>query len=230
MAHSRENGSELPSGYLDLVSSEITTGTPFAQYGVDSFIAVNIIGRLGNELGRHLPSTLFWDCPTIDAVATHLSIDHSSHKHVNIPYPQVKAASATADEPVAIVGIGCRFPGSTGPEEYWQRLSEATDCVREIPSHRWNVNDYYHSDAMAPGRMNTRWAGLLDQVDHFDADFFGISPREARRMDPRQRLMLEVSWEALEDAGIPPHQLRNTTTGVFTGVIWNNSSDSFSEG
>ena len=125
-------------------------------------------------------------------------------------------------EPIAVVGMGCRFPGAAdGPEAFWQLLSRGLDAVEEVPRQRWNVDDYYDPDPTAPGKMNTRWGGFLQGVDEFDAEFFGISPREAVRVDPQHRLLLEVSWEALEDAGIVAGDVAQTKAGVYVGVIGN---------
>ena len=121
-------------------------------------------------------------------------------------------------EPVAIVGIGCRFPGADGPEAFWNLLKEGVDAIREVPADRWDVNALYDPDPDAPGRVATRWGGFLDRVDLFDPQFFGISPREAAAMDPQQRLTLEVAWEALEHAAQPFEKLAGSLTGVFLGV------------
>jgi phthiocerol/phenolphthiocerol synthesis type-I polyketide synthase D len=106
-----------------------------------------------------------------------------------------KASRIAAAEPVAVVGIGCRFPGgAVGPEGYWNFLTSGGDGISEIPPDRWNADEYYDPDQFAPGRMSSKWAGFLPDVAGFDADFFGISPREAEAMDPQQRLMLEVAF------------------------------------
>ena len=103
---------------------------------------------------------------------------------------------------MAIVGIGCRFPGGVSDaESFWRLLSEGKDAITEIPRDRIDLDHYFDAAPATPGRMMTRWGGYLDRIDEFDADFFGISPREAERMDPQQRLLLETAWEALEDAG-----------------------------
>jgi myxalamid-type polyketide synthase MxaB len=120
-------------------------------------------------------------------------------------------------EPIAIVGMSCRFPGADNPTEFWRLLRDGTDMVREIPAERWNHDQYFDADPKAPGKMLTRWGGFLGPVDGFDAAFFSIAPREVLRMDPQQRLLLELSWEALEDAGIVPQSLASTATGVFIG-------------
>ncbi len=133
---------------------------------------------------------------------------------------RLRAESGGADllqsEPIAIIGLGCRFPGGAStPEKFWRLLESGTDAVREIPPERWDIDLYYDPDPTVPGKMSTRWAGLLDQTDQFDAEFFGIAPREAAAMDPQQRLLLEVAWETLNDAGRPPESLNDSSTGVF---------------
>jgi acyl transferase domain-containing protein/NAD(P)-dependent dehydrogenase (short-subunit alcohol dehydrogenase family) len=122
-------------------------------------------------------------------------------------------------EPIAVIGAGCRLPGSVNTlDDYWRALESGTDAIREIPAARWDINDYYDPNPRVPAKMSTRWAGLLDQVDLFDAEFFGIAPREAASMDPQQRLLLEVSWEALNDAGFPPEGLSGSSAGVFFAI------------
>jgi acyl transferase domain-containing protein/NADPH:quinone reductase-like Zn-dependent oxidoreductase/NAD(P)-dependent dehydrogenase (short-subunit alcohol dehydrogenase family)/acyl carrier protein len=130
-----------------------------------------------------------------------------------------RAWEVLRSEPIAIVGMGCRFPGGADtPEAYWRLLCDNVDAVREIPSHIWDLETFYDPDRDAPGTISTRWCGWLDGIDRFDAAFFGVSPREATRMDPQQRLMLEVAWEALERAGQSAESLAGSTTGVFVGV------------
>jgi phthiocerol/phenolphthiocerol synthesis type-I polyketide synthase A len=132
-----------------------------------------------------------------------------------------KASRIAAAEPVAVLGIGCRFPGgAVGPEGYWNFLANSGDGISEIPSDRWNADEYYDPDQFAPGRMSSKWGGFLPDVAGFDADFFGISPREAEAMDPQQRLMLEVAFEALEHAGIAPEQLAGIRAAVMMGVYY----------
>ena len=122
-------------------------------------------------------------------------------------------------EPVAVVGIGCRFPGDVvGPESFWRLLLDGEDAISEVPADRWDADAFYDPDPLAPGRMTTKWGGFVSDVAGFDADFFGITPREAEAMDPQQRMLLEVAWEALEHAGIPPDSLGGTRTGVMMGM------------
>ena len=121
-------------------------------------------------------------------------------------------------EPIAIIGIGCRFPGAKDPESFWQLLRNGVDAIAQVPEDRWDIDAFYDPEPGTPGKMSTRWGGFLEQVDQFDPSFFGISPREVERMDPQQRLVLEVAWEALENAGLAPDKLAGSQTGVFMGV------------
>ncbi|MCK4899299.1 MAG: polyketide synthase, partial [Anaerolineales bacterium] len=122
-------------------------------------------------------------------------------------------------EPIAVIGIGCRFPGGVStPEAYWELLCNGVDAIMEVPASRWDIDAYYHPNPPLPGKMTTRWGGFIDGVDQFDPQFFGISPREAISMDPQQRLLLEIVWEALEHAGQSPDKLSESHTGVFIGL------------
>lgn len=115
--------------------------------------------------------------------------------------------------------MGCRFPGGANdPQSFWELLRNGADAITEVPKERWNASRFYHPNSAAPGRMVTRWGGFVSNFDAFDAAFFGIAPREAARMDPQQRWLAEVTWEAMEDAGLPPEQLAGTRTGVFLGI------------
>ena len=129
------------------------------------------------------------------------------------------APSAPVRDPIAIIGIGCRFPGDAkSPEAFWQLLCAGRDAVTEIPRDRWDVDAFYDPDPNTRGKMCTRWGGFLGEVDKFDPHFFGITPREAVSMDPQQRLLLEVAWEALEDAGHRVERLSGSRTGVYIGI------------
>jgi 8-amino-7-oxononanoate synthase len=122
-------------------------------------------------------------------------------------------------DPIAIIGIGCRFPGAVqSPESFWHLLQTGIDAITEVPVNRWEVERFYDPDLSQPGKANTRWGGFLEAIDQFDPQFFGIAPREAVTMDPQQRLLLEVAWEALEDGGQIPERLRGSQTGVFIGI------------
>jgi len=200
---------------LGIAAQQVDPHAPWSRYGIESVDAVRLANELGDFLGRPLPPTILWRHPTIAGLAVSLSGE---------PGPEAAGAKRTAaetgEEPVAVIGLACRFPGAPSPEHFWRLLLEGQCAVREIPAQRWDAAAFYDPDPRAPGKMVTRKAAFLDRIDGFDPRFFGISPREAHEMDPQQRLMLELSWEALVDAGIPPAALRNTRTGVFTGAIW----------
>ena len=139
------------------------------------------------------------------------SSTNGSHEAAGILLPQA--------DPIAIVGIGCRFAGGvTDPRSFWNFLVEGRDAITEVPADRFDVDAFYDPRPATPGKVLTRWGGFLDQIEHFDARFFGISPREAERLDPQQRLLLEVAWEALEDGGQRPDRLDGKQTGVFIGI------------
>ncbi|WAN69217.1 SDR family NAD(P)-dependent oxidoreductase [Moorena producens JHB] len=128
----------------------------------------------------------------------------------------------SSKEPIAIIGMGCRFPGGAdNPASFWNLLSQGIDAISEIPSERWNIDQYYDPNPETPGKMYTRYGGFVGQLQEFDSHFFNIAPIEAISLDPQQRLLLEVSWEALEHAAIAPQQLAKTQTGVFMGICSN---------
>jgi acyl transferase domain-containing protein len=128
-------------------------------------------------------------------------------------------------EPIAVIGMACRMPGGvTSPEDLWSLLRDGRDAITTVPPDRWDVGAYYDPNPDVPGKMYTRYGGFLDGVEDFDAQFFGITPKEASSMDPQQRMLLEVAWEALENAGRPPDQLVGSRTGVYVGLC---SSDYF---
>ena len=135
---------------------------------------------------------------------------------------RLKTAERARTEPIAIVGLACRFPGGAdSPEAYWQLLANGVDAVTEVPPERWDINQYYDPDPDASGKMYARHGGFLKNVAGFDSWFFRISPREAQSLDPQHRLLLEVAWEALEDAGVAPDGQKGTATGVFIGLTTN---------
>ncbi len=204
---------------LQLDPSEVDVAEPFASYGLASREVVEISGDLEEWLGVRLPPTLLYDHPSIDALSGHLADERSE------PEAQTGFGSRTDPpdraEPIAVVGLGCRFPGAASPEAFWRLLADGTDAIRQVPADRWDTKDFFDAKATAAGKMNSRHGGFLDRVDRFEPAFFGISAQEAERLDPQQRLLLELSWEALEDAGIAQESLTGTETGVFVGISTN---------
>ncbi|HSM72576.1 MAG TPA: beta-ketoacyl synthase N-terminal-like domain-containing protein, partial [Anaerolineales bacterium] len=201
---------------LELDSSSIDPKQPFTYYGLGSIQAVSLTGDLETFLNRRLSPTLAWDYPTIELLANHLANDAQSKQTKVSPKP-VQPTQTYAKEPIAIIGLSCRFPQAPNPGAFWGLLRNGVDAITEVPTDRWDV-DAFHSENPDPGKITTRFGGFLEDVDMFDPAFFGISPREAARMDPQQRLLLEVSWEALENAFILPDTLAGTRTGVFVGI------------
>jgi acyl transferase domain-containing protein/SAM-dependent methyltransferase len=130
---------------------------------------------------------------------------------------RLEQAERARREPIAIVGLGCRFPGADSPAAFWDLLKDGRDAIREVPADRWSLDQFFDEDPDAPGKMSTKWGGFVDGLQTFDARFFGITPREVATMDPQQRLLLEVAWESLEHAGIAADRLMGAPVGVFLG-------------
>jgi acyl transferase domain-containing protein/acyl-CoA synthetase (AMP-forming)/AMP-acid ligase II/acyl carrier protein len=208
------------AAHLNLNPEDIDIHVPFSHYAINSITAVSLSGELAEWLKRSISPTLLYDYPTTAAVAHYLAdqpADSSVHSSASHSIHQT-TPGATSDETIAIVGIGCRFPGAPNPDAFWQLLQAGQHAISEVPGDRWDIEAFYAAEPVTPGKMNTRSGGFLPQVDQFDPDFFGISRREAERMDPQQRLLLEVVWEALEQAGQPPTGLAGSQTGVFVGI------------
>jgi acyl transferase domain-containing protein/acyl-CoA synthetase (AMP-forming)/AMP-acid ligase II/surfactin synthase thioesterase subunit len=137
-----------------------------------------------------------------------------------VEQPQARPVMGETD-PVVIVGMACRFPGADDPQQFWQNLCSGHDAITEVPADRWNNSVFYDQSPAMPGKLNTKWAGFLENISHFDAALFGISPHEAPEIDPQQRLLLEVSWRLIENAGLKKERLAGSATGVYIGISTN---------
>ncbi|WP_063044778.1 type I polyketide synthase, partial [Nocardia pseudovaccinii] len=189
---------------------------PFTEFGFDSVSGVELRNRLIRATGVPLPKTLIFDHPTAGAIAALLRAQVTG---ADRGQRRVSRRGAP-DEPIAIVGIGARFPGGVrSAEDLWELVAAGRDAIGEFPADRgWDLDRLFDPDPDKPGKVYTRHGGFLSGAGDFDPGFFGISPREALAMDPQQRLLLETAWEALEDAGIDPVSLRGSDTGVFAGA------------
>ena len=193
---------------------------PFASCGLSSLHAVTLSGDLEELLGRRFSPTLAYDYPNILTLSHYLA-GNAENKDPASPENPLTDTSA---EPIAVIGIGCRFPGAKDPESFWQLLRDGVDAISEIPADRWQKQAFYHPDPSVPGKAISYWGGFLDSIDKFDPSFFGISPIEAKYMDPQQRLLLELAYEALDDAGQIKANPGGTKTGVFIGISINEYS------
>ncbi len=203
---------------LSIDASTIDITAPIDRYGLDSIQAINITTELEQWLNRPLSPTLIYDYPTVQLLSEHLAAAEPSATPVSRP----TVSKTTDNDFIAVVGLSCRFPGADSAGEFWKLLKNGIDAISEVPSNRWDLGELYDANVGEAGKMNTRWGGFLKSVDGFDADYFGISPREARKMDPQQRMILEVAREALDDAGWPQRRLRGTATGVYMGISHSN--------
>ncbi|MEZ5322773.1 MAG: beta-ketoacyl synthase N-terminal-like domain-containing protein [Microthrixaceae bacterium] len=201
---------------------EVDPTAPFSQYGVDSVGAAELVAGLETLLGRELDPTVVFSFESPAELAAHLvsSPDAGARTAtMTAPRPPAAHSDGVVHEPIALVGIGCRFPRADGPEEFWRLLAEGRDAIGEVPEGRWDA-----ADAARDMPSQLRLGGFVEGMELFDPAFFGISQIEADRMDPQQRLLLETTWAALEDAAIKPSTLRGGNTGVFVGISANEYS------
>ncbi|MCP4805180.1 MAG: SDR family NAD(P)-dependent oxidoreductase, partial [Proteobacteria bacterium] len=200
----------------ELGDAPIPLDAGFFDLGLDSLMAVEMKSRMEDKLGRGFPATLLMDQPDLGRLVDWLmaELDFSGAQ------TRVRADVGRSDEPIAVVGMACKLPGgANSPDALWELLNSGRDAVREVPSDRWDIDAWYDAAPETAGKMYARRGGFVDGVDLFDAGFFGITAREAKRMDPQHRMLLETSWQALENAGLSPARSGTMTSGgVFVGI------------
>ena len=199
------------ANYLKLPRAKLDSTQPFARFGIGSLTAVRLAGELSDHLGRAIPPTVAFDHPDAHALA-HFLVTGGSLRD------PISSFAVATDEPLAVVGLGCRLPAAATPNEFWELLRHGKDGIGSALTRYRQLSDKLIGNS---GDDSSSRAGLLEQVDQFDPGFFGICPREADEMDPQQRLLLEVIWETFEDAGIRPDTLAGSRTGVFVGISAN---------
>ncbi len=199
---------------VQIAPAEIGRDEPLASYGLNSLQVIEMSTELEAWLGHPVMPTIVYDFPTIAALAQQLVVGESQAVGSEA-LGQVRRQNGNLGEAIALIGMGCRFPGAPNIHAFWQLLHNGQDAITEVPLSRWDVEQV---DADFPSQKTARFGGFLKQIDHFDAKFFGISPREATHMDPQQRLLLEVCWETLENAGLSADELSGSQSGIFLGV------------
>ncbi len=229
---------------LKIPADRLLSDEPFENYGIDSIQAVKLTNSLEHDFGS-LPTTLFFECGNLDEVTDYFMEHHGaalarclSQPEPDRPAPrtatppptriQVQAGdtsvaashAAPREEAIAVVGLAGRYPGARDLDAFWSNLREGRDCIVDVPKDRWDWRAYYSDNAEEAGVHSSRRGGFIEDADKFDALFFGISPKEARYLDPQERLFLEQTWAAMEDAGYNRAHVRGAQVGVYAGVMY----------
>ncbi len=220
LAHDRiaDLVSEILAAELDEPSGSLAHDTNFFDLGMSSLDLVALLERLSDRLGREIAPTVCYEHPTIASLSACLADGSHVYKGAMAEIDSAARRPVALAKDVAIVAVACRLPGAATPEELWELLARGGDAVVEVPPSRWDPDQWYDPDPSVAGRTVSKWAGLIEDVEGFDPLHFRVSPREAARMDPHQRLALELAWEAFERAGYGADTPRRRGTGVFLGV------------
>jgi len=223
---------QIAARVLEVDPGVLEPDTELGEYGFDSITMTGFATKTNEALGLSLTPADFFEFATLGRLAAHIadapvfSARAASAEAViepaapaSRPYAAPAAvAEADQDDPIAIVGVSCRFPMAADLGDFWQNLIDGRDCISEIPADRWDWREVYGDPKREPTKTNIRWAGFIDGVFEFDPLFFGISPREAKLMDPQQRLLMMHVWKALEDAGHAPRSLAGRAVGLFVAT------------
>nr|AVI26422.1 polyketide synthase [Candidatus Entotheonella serta] len=226
---------ELAAQVLEMMPDEVNTQARFIDFGVDSLRGLILLDAVNRRLGLTLQIPVLFDHSSIHELSIYIAsqLPYSPQAVVSAPAASVPVASPavavssvrsvasshTAHSDIAVIGMSGRFPGAPDLHTFWQNLEQGIDSISEVPPTRWELTQYYDADRRLPNHSYSKWGGFLDDVDQFDPKFFNISPAEAELMDPQQRLFLQTSWNALEDAGYAGQTLDGMKCGVYVGVL-----------
>ncbi len=225
---------QIAARLLEVEPEVLEPDTELGEYGIDSITMTGFATKTNEALGLSLTPADFFEFATLGRLASHIAATpafaastppaaSASPPLATVPPPAASAASVPVaatndDDPIAIVGVSCRFPMADDAEAFWHNLTQGRDCITEIPADRWDWRAVYGDPKREPNKTNIHWAGFIDGVFEFDPLFFGISPREAKLMDPQQRLLMMHVWKALEDAGHAPRSFAGRNVGIFVGT------------
>lgn len=224
----REQLSRCLADQLGIDAASLSDSQRFVELGVDSIHAAKLAARLSEALRADVTPTVFLNFPTVGELETHLRtlpqtasaprrVDDDASATRPTPLPDSPVPAVAAERDIAVIGVAGRFPGAGDVDQFWANLRDGVDSVREIPEARWNVGAFYDPKPNQPGKTVSKWAGLVDGVELFDAPFFDLMAMEAKLIDPQQRLFLEEAWRALESAGCTAQRLAASRCGVFVG-------------